>query len=40
MRAASIGIDTINVNIPPKAFNNDHAMAIVAFEDLRLIMNL
>ena len=24
MRTASIGINTINLNIPPKAFNSDH----------------
>ena len=39
MRVASVGIDTINVNIPPKAFNNDRATTIVTFEDMWLVMN-
>ena len=40
MRVASVGIDTINVNIPPKAFNSDRATTIVTFEDMWLMMNL
>jgi len=40
MRAAFVGIDTINVNIPPKAFNSDRATTIVTFEDMWLMMNL
>jgi len=40
MRAASVGIDTINVIIPPKAFNCEHTKAIVTFKDMWLMMNL
>jgi len=40
MRAASVGIDTINVIIPPKVFNSEHTKAIVTFEDMWLMMNL
>ena len=40
MRAASVGIDTINVIIPPKAFNSERTKAIVTFEDMWLMMNL
>jgi len=40
MRAASVGIDTINVNIPPKAFNSDCATSIITFEKMWLMMNL
>jgi len=39
MRAASVGIDTINVIIPPKAFNSEHTKAIITFEDMWLMMN-
>jgi hypothetical protein len=40
MRAASVGIDTISVDIPVEAFNSDHTRAIVTFEDMWLMMNL
>ena len=40
MRAASIGIDTINVIIPPTTFNSERTKAIVTFEDMWLMMNL
>ena len=40
MRAASVGIDTINVIIPPTAFNSERTKAIVTFEDMWLMMNL
>jgi hypothetical protein len=40
MRAASVGIDTINVIMPPKAFNSERTKAIVTFEDMWLMMNL
>ena len=34
MRASSVGIDTISVDIPAEAFNCDHTRAIVTFEDV------
>jgi len=40
MRAASVGIDTINVIILPKEFNSERTKAIVTFEDMWLMMNL
>jgi hypothetical protein len=40
MRASSVGIDTISVDIPAEAFNSDHTRAIVTFEDMWLMMNL
>jgi len=40
MRAASVGTNTINVIIPPKAFNSERTKAIVTFEDMWLMMNL
>ena len=40
MRAASVGIDTINVIIPPTAFNSERTKAIVTFEGMWLMMNL
>jgi hypothetical protein len=40
MRASSVGIDTINVSIPPAAFIGEREMAIVTFEDMWLMMNL
>jgi hypothetical protein len=40
MRASSVGIDTINVNIPAHAFIGSNQKAVVAFEDMWLMMNL
>jgi len=40
IRASSVGIDTISVDIPVEAFNSDCTRAIVTFEDMWLIMNL
>jgi len=40
MRAASVGINTINVIIPPIAFNSERTKTIVTFEDMWLMMNL
>jgi len=40
MRASSVGIDTINVDIPAEAFNIDRTRAIVTFKDMWLMMNL
>jgi len=40
MRAASVGIDTINVIIPPTAFNSERTKGIITFEDMWLMMNL
>jgi hypothetical protein len=40
MRASSVGIDTISVYIPDHAFIGSDQKAIVAFEDMWLMMNL
>jgi hypothetical protein len=40
MRASSVGIDTINVNIPAHAFIGSNQKSFVAFEDMWLMMNL
>ena len=40
MRASSVGIDTINVSIPPHAFFSGRDKAIITFEDIWLMMNL
>ena len=40
IRASSVGIDTISVDIPAEAFNSDRTTAIVTFEDMWLMMNL
>ena len=40
MRASSVGIDTISVDIPADAFNSDRTRAIVTFDDMWLMMNL
>jgi hypothetical protein len=40
MRASSVGIDTINVSIPPAAFVSGRQMAVITFEDMWLMMNL
>ena len=40
MRASSVGIDTINVCIPPRAFYSGHETAVITFEDMWLMMNL
>ena len=40
MRASSVGIDRINVGIPPLAFVSGRESAIVTFEDMWLMMNL
>jgi hypothetical protein len=40
MRASSIGIDTINVSIPPTAFVCGRQTAVITFEDMWLMMNL
>jgi len=40
MRASSIGIDTIILDIPAEAFNSDRTRAIVTFEDMWLMMDL
>jgi intergrase/recombinase len=40
MRASSVGIDRINVCIPPLAFVSGRETAIVTFEDMWLMMNL
>jgi len=40
MRAASVGIDTINVIIPPTTVNSERTKAIVTFMDMWLMMNL
>jgi hypothetical protein len=40
MRASSIGIDTINVSIPPAAFVSGRQTAVITFEDMWLMMNL
>jgi hypothetical protein len=40
MRASSVGIDTISVNIPAHAFIGSNQKAFVAFEDMWLMMNL
>ena len=40
MRAASVGIDTINVSIPPNVFACERQTAIITFEDMWLMMNL
>jgi len=40
MRASTIGIDTINVSIPPTAFVSGRQMAVVTFKDMWLMMNL
>jgi len=40
MRAPVVGIDTINVYIPPTTFVSGHQTAVVTFEDMWLMMNL
>jgi hypothetical protein len=40
MRASVVGIDTINVSIPPSTFVSGLQTAIVTFEDMWLMMNL
>jgi hypothetical protein len=40
MRASSVGIDTINVAIPPAAFVSGKQTAVITFEDMWLMMNL
>ena len=40
MRASSVGIDTISVNIPAHAFIGSNQKAVVTFEDMWLMMNL
>jgi len=40
MRASSVGIDTISVDIPTETLNSDHTRAIVTFENIWLMMNL
>jgi len=38
MRASSVGIDTISVDIPAEAFNSGRTREIVTFEDMWLMM--
>jgi hypothetical protein len=40
MRASSVGIDTINVYIPPAAFVSGRQMTVITIEDMWLMMNL
>jgi len=40
MRASSVSIDTISVDIPAEAFNSDRIRAVVTFNDMWLMMNL
>jgi hypothetical protein len=40
MRASSVGIDTINVSIPPVTFVSGRQIAVITFEDMWLMMNL
>ena len=40
MRASSVGIDTISVNIPAHAFIGSNQKGVVTFEDMWLMMNL
>jgi len=40
MRASSVGIDTISVDIPAEAFNSDRTRSIVTFKDMWLMLNL
>uniref|UniRef100_A0A804UJ78 DUF8039 domain-containing protein n=1 Tax=Zea mays TaxID=4577 RepID=A0A804UJ78_MAIZE len=40
MRASSVGIDTISVNIPAHAFIGSNQKVVVTFEDMWLMMNL
>jgi hypothetical protein len=40
MRASSVGIDTIGVHVPEKAFHGLSNMTFIAFEDMCLMMNL
>jgi hypothetical protein len=40
MRASSIGIDTINVSIPPATFVSGRQTTDITFEDMWLMMNL
>jgi hypothetical protein len=40
MRASSVGIDTINVSIPPAAFVSGRQTIVITFEDMWLMMNL
>jgi len=40
MRASSVGINTIHVDILVEAFNSDHTIVIVTFEDMWLMMDL
>jgi hypothetical protein len=40
MRASSVGIDTINVSIPPAIFVSGRQTTVITFEDMWLMMNL
>jgi hypothetical protein len=40
MRASSVGIGTINVSIPPAAFDSGRQTTVITFEDMWLMMNL
>jgi hypothetical protein len=40
MHASAVGIDTINVCIPPNAFVSEHQTTIVTYEDMWLMVNL
>jgi hypothetical protein len=40
MRASSVGIDTINVSIPPAAFVSGRKIVVLTFEDMWVMMNL
>jgi hypothetical protein len=40
MQASSVGIDTISVHVPEKAFQGLSNKAFIAFEDMWLMMNL
>jgi hypothetical protein len=40
MRASSVGIDTINVSIPPAVFVSGRQTNVITFEDMWMMMNL
>jgi hypothetical protein len=40
MRGSSVGIDTINVSIPPAAFVSGRQTTVITFEDMWFMMNL
>jgi hypothetical protein len=40
MRASSVGIDTINMSIPPAVFVSGKQTAVITFEDMWLMINL